>query len=231
MGVSDIKSTVPAHLGLILDGNRRWAAANGLPKLEGHRKGYDNLKDIAKAAFERGVSFVSAFVFSTENWNRTAEEVKYLMNLAHRVLTRDVQELNKENIKVVWLGSRERVSPKLLKAIAEAEASTKGNTKGTLCLCFNYGGQDEIVEAVRKLMVSGGEVTKETFAGALYQPTVPPIDLLIRTSGEYRTSGFMLWRAAYAELYFTEKYWPDFTTTDLDAALAEYGRRERRFGE
>lgn len=226
-------SPLPSHIGLILDGNRRWARAHGKPTLEGHRIGYDNLKDITKATINRGVSYVSAYIFSTENWNRTPHEVKYLMDLAYSLLTKDVKELNKEQIKVVWLGSRERVSPKLLKAIGKAEESTRNNKRGTLALCFNYGGQDEIVDAARKLIEKGvttAEITKEVFAEALYAPEVPPIDLLIRTSGEQRISGYMLYRMAYAELYFTDKFWPDFNERDLDAALADYAARERRIG-
>lgn len=229
--MSELK--IPRHIGIILDGNRRWAKAHGLPSLEGHRKGYDNLKDITKAAINRGVEFVSAFVFSTENWNRTPVEVKYLMNLAHRMLTRDVMELNQENIKVIWLGNAERLSKKLQEAIKHAEESTRNNSRGTLAICFNYGGQQEIVDAAKNLIDRGIEAAKiniETFAEQLYAAVVPPLDLLIRTSGEQRTSGFMLWRAAYAELYFVDKHWPDFSEADLDAALTEFAKRQRRFG-
>ncbi len=225
--------TVPLHLGLILDGNRRWARAHSLPTLEGHRQGYNNLKDIAKAAINRGISYVSAFIFSTENWNRTPKEVKYIMDLTYKMLTRDVAELNEENIRVVWLGRPERLSRKLLQALKNAEESTKDNTKGTLCVCFNYGGRQELVDATKQLIKSGvtpAEVTMERLAANLYQPTIPPIDLLVRTSGEHRISGFMLYRAAYAELLFTDKFWPDFTDADLDLVLATYAERQRRFG-
>jgi undecaprenyl diphosphate synthase len=143
---------VPTHIGFILDGNRRWARSHNLPTLEGHRLGYNNLKDVCKAAADRGISFISAFVFSTENWNRSREEVRYLMSLAYTLLTKDVKELNKENIRVVWLGTKDRVSEKLQKAIAAAEESTRDNTRGTLCLCFNYGGQQEIVDAAKHLL-------------------------------------------------------------------------------
>jgi undecaprenyl diphosphate synthase len=217
-----------------LDGNRRWAKARGLPTLEGHRQGYDNLKDIAKAAINRGVEFVSAYVFSMENWNRTPAEVKYLMGLAYRMLTKDVEELNKENIRVLWLGTTERLSERLKKAIQHAEEATKHNTKGTLAICFNYGGQQEIVDAAMKLVQEGidaAKLTAEKFAQALYKPVVPALDLLIRTSGEQRLSGYMLWRAAYAELYFVDKHWPDFSEADLGEALADYAHRQRRFGK
>ncbi|HSX44547.1 MAG TPA: polyprenyl diphosphate synthase [Candidatus Saccharimonadales bacterium] len=226
------KSIVPSHIGLILDGNRRWARSHDLPTLEGHRQGYDNLKDIVKAAINRNVKFVSAYIFSIENWNRTPKEIKYLMDLAHKMLTRDVRELNKENIRVLWLGSRGKVSSKLQKAIEDAEMSTQNNSRGTLGLCFNYGGQQELFDATQKLIDKGvKKVTQSNFENALYQPEIPPIDLLIRTSGEQRTSGFMLYRAAYAELYFLDKHWPDFDEHDLDTALKEYASRQRRFGE
>lgn len=227
-------SSTPVHIGFILDGNRRWAKNRGLPTLEGHRVGYDNLKDIVKAAADRGVKFVSAYIFSTENWSRTPAEVKYLMDLAHKMLTRDVEELNKENIRVRWLGSADNVSQKLQQAIKAAEDSTKNNTRGTLGLCFNYGGHQEIIDAAKQFIKKGikeTELTTKKFAEALYAPEIPPIDLLIRTSGEQRLSGFMLWRAAYSELYFVDKHWPDFSVEDLDAALDEYATRERRFGK
>lgn len=226
--------TIPRHVGLILDGNRRWARAHGLPTLEGHRRGYDNLKTITKAAINSGVSYVSAYIFSMENWQRSAKEVKYLMDLALRMISKDLAELNKEKIRVVWLGREEKLSPRLLKALKFAEESTRENTRGTLALCFNYGGQDEIVDAAKRLVAKGlttDEITKDTFENALYAPEIPPIDLLIRTSGELRLSGFMLYRAAYAELLFAEKYWPDFSEKDLEKALTEYSHRERRKGK
>ena len=221
---------LPIHLGFILDGNRRWAREQGLPTFEGHRRGYDNLKDIAKAAINSGVAFVSAFIFSTENWNRTADEVKYLMSLAYNVVTKDVEELNKENIRVVWLGSRDRLSQKLIDAIEKAESLTQANSRGTLALCFNYGGQQEIVDAASRLAETGQAITADSLQKALYHPEVPSIDLIIRTSGEQRLSNFMLWRAAYAEFYFIAKHWPAFTADDLKDALIEFAARKRRFG-
>jgi len=228
------EAIVPTHLGLILDGNRRWAKELGLPSLEGHSKGYDNLKDIAKAAFDRGVQYVSAYIFSTENWDRTKKEVSYLMSLALRMLTRDVAELNKENIKLIWLGRPNNLSAKLLKAIKNAEELTKNNTRGTLCLCFNYGGKLELADAFKILVEKGtkpDEITPDLISEYLYGDNVPAIDLVIRTSGEKRISGFMLWRIAYSELEFLDKYWPDFNSDDLDAALLSYSKRHRRFGK
>jgi undecaprenyl diphosphate synthase len=227
-------SSIPLHVGLILDGNRRWARARGLSTLQGHRIGYDNLKDIAKAAFNRGVGYVSAYIFSTENWDRTKREVNYLMNLAYRMLTKDVHELNEENIKIIWLGSPEKLSAKLVQAIASAEELTKNNTKGTLCICFNYGGKQEIADSFNQLMKtkkSKSVVTVDDVNNNIYHPEVPPVDLVIRTSNERRFSGFMLWRLTYAEFYFVKKYWPDFSVADLSRILRDYSKRDRRFGQ
>lgn len=227
-------STLPTHLGLILDGNRRWARDQGLPTLEGHKKGYENLKTISRAAFEKGVKYVSAYIFSTENWNRTKDEVSYLMNLVLWIAEKDIKQLIKENVRVVVLGIEDRVPPRALKALRRAEADSTDNTGGTLALCFNYGGQQEIVDATKKLIdlgVNSADVSVESFQDQLYHPEVPPVDLMIRSSGEMRLSNFMLWRMAYAELYFADKHWPAFDTEDLDEALAEYENRHRRFGK
>lgn len=224
---------VPQHLGLILDGNRRWARAQGLPTLEGHRKGYENLKTIARRAFNSGVRFVSAYIFSIENWNRTKEEVDYLMNLAIKMAQRDLRELIDENIKIVVLGIEDRVPKKVIEAWRKAEEDSKGNTGGVLALCFNYGGLREITEAVKGIIqkgVAAENVTDSLVAQHLYHPEIPSVDLMIRTSGEQRISGFMLPRMAYTELYFSPKSWPDFTVEDLHKALAEYASRSRRFG-
>lgn len=219
------------HLGLILDGNRRWAREKGLPTLQGHKKGYENLKTIVKEAINGGISYVSAYIFSAENWNRSKEEVTYLMDLALFVASSEVKELHKENIRVRFLGSKERLSAKLIKAIEKAEALTAKNSRGTVALCFNYGGYQEITDAASRAIQAGKtKLTPEDIEQNLYASDVPPVDLIIRTSGEQRTSGFMLWRAAYAELYFTDKYWPDFTTRDLHDAIQWYGDRKRRFG-
>lgn len=224
---------VPKHLGLILDGNRRWAREHGLPTLEGHRKGYENLKTIARAAFDRGVQYVSAYIFSTENWSRSQEEVDYLMNLAMKIATKDAKKLIKENIKIVVLGIEDKVPPKLVKTWRETEAASKNNTGGTLAICFNYGGQLEITDAVKNIISAGttaDEVTTDLITQNLYHPEVPPIDLMIRTSGEQRISNFMLWRMAYAEMYFAQVHWPAFDVVQLDEALAEFACRNRRFG-
>jgi undecaprenyl diphosphate synthase len=224
---------VPVHLGLILDGNRRWAKERGLRPFEGHRRGYLRLKKIAEAAFERGVQYVSAFVFSTENWHRSQEEVAYLMDLLDWVAHHEMNKLHKRNIRVMFDGAETGLDPAVLKAIRKAEVKTADNTGGTLVLCLNYGGQQELSDAAASLIRSGvkaEDVTPELLNKHLYRPDLPPLDLIIRTSGEQRLSGFMLWSAAYAELKFVLKHWPAFTVADLDAALKDYAARERRFG-
>jgi len=224
---------VPQHVGLILDGNRRWARAAGLPQLEGHRKGYNNLHRIGLHAMKRGVKYISAYVFSTENWNRSQEEVDYLMELLVWVATKEIDKYVRDGFRVRFAGSRQRLSQKVLRAVESAEAKTAHNDKVTMVVCLNYGGHTEVAEGVARMMRDGVQaeaVTPEKVAEYLYLPDVPPVDLIVRTSGEQRLSNFMLWRAAYAELYFTPVHWPAFGEGDLDAALEEYAQRQRRFG-
>ncbi len=225
--------TIPNHIGLILDGNRRWAVEKGLKPFEGHRRGYLRLKKIALAAFDRGINYVSAFVFSTENWSRSEEEINYLMDLLHWVATHELNKLHKKNIKVIFIGTDKGLSKKILGDIKAGESKTAHNTGGTLVLCLNYGGQQEITDAVSSLIRSGvkaDKVTPELITKHLYDASIPPLDLIIRTSGEQRLSGFMLWSAAYAELKFVLKYWPAFTVSDLEDSLLDYSSRKRRFG-
>jgi undecaprenyl diphosphate synthase len=224
---------IPKHVGYIVDGNRRWAKSHGLPTYEGHLAGYNAIQDVARATFDMGVEYVSAYIFSTENWKRSEEEVGKLMNLVLRLLTSDIKQLEENNVRLVILGSRVGVSDKIVQAIDEAEARTARNTKGTLALCFNYGGQLEITDAVKKIIkseVPAEEITPELITENLYVPEVPPVDLIVRTSGEQRISNFMLWRAAYSELLFVDKNWPDMTKEDVTAILEEYTRRDRRIG-
>ncbi len=227
------KDALPKHVGYIVDGNRRWAKQHGLPTYEGHLAGYNALKEVAIATLDAGVEYMSAYVFSTENWSRSSDEVKRLMSLTLKVLSADVPEFNKRNVRLKILGSRENVDAKILKAIDKAEADTAHNTGGELAVCFNYGGQREIVEAVKKIVQSGvseDEITEEVIAQNLYAPEVPPIDVVVRTSGEQRLSNFMLWRAAYSEFIFLKKNWPDMTKDDVTAIMDEYANRQRRFG-
>lgn len=226
-------TSLPGHIGYIVDGNRRWAKTHGLPVYEGHLAGYNALKEVAIATIEAGVPYVSAYIFSTENWQRSADEVKKLLGLVLRLVTSDVPEFKRRNIRLRLMGSRENVPAKILKAIDKAEAATVNNTAGTIILGFNYGGQIEVAEAVKKIVQSGvaaEAITVDTIAEALYLPDVPPADLIVRTSGEQRLSNFLLWRSAYSELLFLKKSWPDMTKEDVDAIMKEYAKRQRRFG-
>lgn len=221
------------HLALILDGNRRWAKQQGLPVVEGHRRGAEVFKDIALEIFDRGVEVVSAYVFSTENWRRTKEEVNYLMNLVIKATEKYLDDFKKKNIKIIIIGSRENLPKNVSNAINKVESATASNNGGTLALCFNYGGKEEIITATQNIIQNEDRsviVDEALFESYLYSTKLPPIDLLIRTSGERRLSGFMLWKAAYAELYFTETLWPDITMKDIDAAIDDYCGRNRRFG-
>ena len=229
-----VDTQVPKHLGLILDGNRRWATEHGLPTLDGHQQGAEALKTVALAAFERGIEYVSAYAFSTENWQRTEEEVGYLMKLFMKAVELHLDTFHKADIRIVILGRREGLSESVLKAFDRTEEKTRENTQGTLALCVNYGGQEELVDAVKRLVANGtpaNEIDRQMLESVLYHPEIPGIDLLIRTSGEHRTSGFMLYRSDYAELYFTDVMWPDFTEPELNLALQEYTTRKRRFGK
>ena len=226
-------SRPPQHIGFIVDGNRRWAKQHGLPAYEGHMAGYNAIHEIAEAVFDAGVTTMSAYIFSTENWKRSEDEVKRLMGLVLKLLTADLPIFDKKNIRLRVLGSRDRVSDRIAKAIDDAEARTAGNTAGTLAICFNYGGQLEIADACKNIVQSGvsaDAVTPELIAQNLYAPEVPPIDLVVRTSGEQRLSNFMLWRAAYSEFLFLDKPWPEMTKADIPVILEEYMTRQRRFG-
>lgn len=224
---------LPRHIGYIVDGNRRWAKQHGIPTYEGHLAGYNAIIDVVLATFDAGVEVVSAYTFSTENWKRSEDEVSRLMKLSLKMLTSDLGILEKNNIRLRVLGSRDRLSDAVLKAIDEAERRTAGNTRGTLAVCFNYGGQVEIADACKKIIQAGipaEEVTPELLSQYMYAPDLPPLDMIVRTSGENRTSNFMLWRSAYSEFFFMEKLWPDMTKEDVTAILEEYSRRGRRFG-
>ena len=224
---------IPQHIGFVVDGNRRWAKKHGLPTYEGHLAGYNSLKDVLIESLNRGVKYASAYVFSTENWKRTAEEVNNLMGLLLRVLESDVPIFVENRIRLRVIGTREGLPKAVIKAIDRAEATTAELDGGELLLCLNYGGHLEIADAVKKIIQSGvsaDDVTPEMIAQNLYAPEVPPCDLIVRTSGEQRLSNFMLWRAAYSELLFVDKLWPDMTKEDVSVILEEYQRRNRRFG-
>lgn len=226
-------ATVPQHIGFIIDGNRRWAREHGLSVSEGHRRGYDNLERITQAAHDKGVEYVSAYVFSTENWKRERSEVRDIMKLLKWILQHELEKFNRKGIRLRVVGSKLRVGKVLLKAIHEAERLTAGNDRGTLLLCLDYGGQQEIVDATKRIIADGyksDDITPELIGSYLYAPDIPAPDLIIRTSGEQRLSNFLLWESAYSELIFSKVYWPDFDERHLSSAMAEYAKRQRRFG-
>lgn len=226
-------SLLPRHIGYIVDGNRRWAKMHGLPTYEGHLAGYNAIKEVLLETLNSGVKYATAYVFSTENWKRSKEEVGYLMSLLLKVLEADLPIFLENNVRLKIIGTRDGLSSAMLKAIDKAEEKTDSMNGGTLLLCLNYGGQLEIVDAVKKIVQSGvgeEEVTAEVISDHLYVPEAPPCDLIVRTSGEQRLSNFMLWRAAYSEFIFLEKNWPDMTKDDVSAILEEYASRHRRFG-
>ncbi len=228
------ESNLPKHIAFIMDGNRRWARGRGLPTLEGHRRGYNKLKEVADWCFARGIAEMTAFAFSTENWNRSKEEVDYLMGLLHFALTSELDEFRKRGIKLRIIGRREGLPKNVADAIPEAEQATAENKKGTLYIAINYGGRAEIVDAVKKVIkqkIESEEITEETFRKFLYAPEASDPDIIIRTSGEQRTSGFLTYTGTYSELYFLPKHWPDFEEKDLDAIISWYEGRERRRGK
>lgn len=224
---------LPQHIGFIIDGNRRWAKKNGLSPREGHTAGYETIKEVILDVVGRGVPYISIYVFSTENWHRSGPEIKWLMSLMTRTLTEDLHIFIEHNIRLRIAGTRLRLGLGVKKAIDRAEAETKYMTGGTVVVCFNYGGHQEIIDAVNRLHTTLSvhkKVTAQIFEQFLYTPDVPPCDLIVRTSGEQRLSNFMLWRSAYSELLFIDKTWPDMTKADITAILKEYARRKRRFG-
>ena len=222
------ENVLPKHLGFIVDGNRRWARERGLPTLEGHRRGIELVANIAEECHKQGVKIVSFYVFSTENWNRSKEEVEYLMDLVEKCLKKFIKRCLKTNTKIAILGTKERLSDRLKEAMKEAEEKTRECKENILGLCFNYGGKQEIVDAANKIE---GEVTIEKLEANLYHPEVPALDMVIRTSGERRISGFMLWRMAYSEMLFLDKKWPDMAREDVGLILREFAGRQRRFGK
>ena len=226
--MSDVKQL--KHVGFIMDGNRRWAKAKGKSATYGHRHGYRSMKTILEAAEDLGIKYVSLYAFSTENWKRSKEEVDAILGLIRTFMSKELKELIARDTKVVWLGTEDNVPDDIVQVIRDAEAKTVDATGTTMAICFNYGGKREIVDSVNKVIEAGQEVTEESITENLYGPQVPPVDLIIRTSGEHRLSNFMLWRADYAELKFTDTYWPDFDKAELSRIVDEYHGRERRFG-
>jgi undecaprenyl diphosphate synthase len=227
----------PRHVAIIMDGNGRWAAARGLPRAEGHRRGVEALRRTIRAAGDIGIEFVTIFSFSAENWSRPVSEVRELMGLLRRFIRNDLAELHQSNVRVRIIGERQSLDPEIERLLVEAEELTKNNNGLTLVVAFNYGARQEIARAAQRVaeQVAQGKlapaaITVETIGRCLDAPDVPDPDLIIRTSGEQRLSNFLLWQAAYSELVFVPIYWPDFDRAALEAAIREYQQRERRFG-
>jgi undecaprenyl diphosphate synthase len=216
-----------------MDGNGRWAKARGLPRLAGHRAGTENLRRTLKACVRHGIKILTIYAFSTENWGRPAEEVRGLMTILEQVIERELKELNEQGVQIRHIGRSDNVSPRLLKKIQKAVELTKHNNTLILNVAFNYGGRQEIIDAVRRIMREGidpDKVDDALLSQYLYTAGQPDPDLIIRTSGEMRVSNFLIWQGAYAELYVTPTYWPDFNEAELQKALDHYAARERRFG-
>jgi undecaprenyl diphosphate synthase len=224
---------VPAHVAIILDGNGRWARARGLPRLAGHRAGVENLRHVIEAAVEFGIQTLTVYAFSTENWTRPQDEVRGLLNILEDVIDRELDELHRNGVCLRHIGRLERLEAGLQRKVQHAIELTRNNQKLVLNIAWNYGGRDEIVHALQEILrqkIPAEAVNEELIARHLYTVGSPDPDLVIRTSGEMRTSNFLIWQAAYAEWYVTPTLWPDFGKEELRAALIEYGRRERRFG-
>ena len=227
----------PGHVAVVMDGNGRWANARGLPRIEGHRVGEATLMDVVAGALEIGVKELSAYAFSTENWKRSPAEVRFIMGFSRQVLRAQRDDLNAWGVRVRWVGRTPKLWASVLKELRAAEELTRNNTKLTLNMCINYGGRAEIADAVRSIAreaaegrLKPGAVNEKTIQRHLYAPAMPDVDLFIRTSGELRTSNFLMWESAYAELYFSDLAWPDFDRRELWKACQAYAERDRRFG-
>lgn len=225
---------VPEHLGIIPDGNRRWAKKRHRPAIEGHRQGYKRLRELSALAMDMGISWVSTYGFSEENFGRSEQEVREFRGMLKHIAKRDVKSIDRDNIRLRFIGRREKFDAETVALLQSAEELTEGNTHGNLVVCLGYNGQDEIVDAARAINEAdyeSEEIDRTTITKHMYIPEMPDMDLLIRTSGEQRTSGFMPYQASYAELMFPEKLWPDFTAADLTACIDDFSDRQRRFGQ
>ena len=228
---------IPRHVAIIMDGNGRWAQTRGLPRSEGHRRGVEAVKRAAQFAGDNGIKYLTLFSFSSENWSRPQSEIDDLLNLLRYFIRRDLNDLNRNNVKIRLIGSRKRIPEDILEMISRAETDTAGNTGLNLVVAFNYGSRDEIVRAAKRFAerVANGEakpdaLTETEFERYLDTIGIPDPDLIIRTSGEQRISNFLLWQAAYSEMLFLPVFWPDFTDRDFEEALKEFARRDRRYG-
>ena len=226
-----VTAAVPHHIAIVMDGNGRWAQRRFLPRLAGHKQGVTSLKRCVRACAERGVAVLTVFAFSSENWNRPADEVSGLMELLGLAIAREVPQLAKDGVRLHFVGERAGLSDKVREGLAQAERATAHNQRLVLNVCFNYGGQWDITQAAAALASRGEPITEAALRGALALAHVPDPDLLIRTGGEMRISNFLLWQAAYSELYFSDRLWPEFDEAALDEAIAAFRSRERRFGK
>lgn len=227
------EGNIPQHVAIIMDGNGRWARERGLPRLAGHRAGTKNLRRVIRAAADAGIKHLTFYAFSTENWNRPEEEVKGLLNLLAEFIETELQELHLEGARLLHIGHLEGLGPSLRKKVEDAIELTKNNTRIDVILAFNYGGRDEIICAVKKLITEGTpveEIDVERLSAAMFTAGIPDPDVVIRTSGEKRTSNFLTWQTVYSEWFFPEVYWPNFDEDDLHEVLQEYAKRDRRFG-
>lgn len=227
------ESRIPRHIAVIMDGNGRWAKQRGLPRLAGHRAGTENIRAIVSACDQIGVRYLTLYAFSTENWSRPSIEVQGLMQILSDFIDRETRNLHEQNVHLRHLGRLDGLSPRLRQKVQQAIELTKENTGLTLAIAFNYGGRADIVDAVRAIVAEGispGRIDEQVIADHLYTRGMPDPDVVIRTSGEHRTSNFLTWQAAYSEYWFTPVFWPDFRPEHLQQAISDYGRRERRFG-
>lgn len=230
-GASKPAATVPYHVAIVMDGNGRWAKQRKMPRVAGHKQGVDALRRTVRACIEREVAVLTVFAFSSENWNRPVEEVTGLMDLLALALTREVPKLHKNGVRLHFPGERAGLSSRVVQGLQKAQEATAENQRLVLNVCFNYGGRWDIAQAARKLAAEGREITEGSLDQAMALAHVPDPDLMIRTGGEMRISNFLLWQAAYSELFFTPCLWPDFDAVELDRAIADYAGRERRFGQ
>lgn len=228
---------LPKHIALVMDGNGRWATERGMKRTEGHRRGEAVLLDVVDACIALGVPYLSAYAFSTENWRRSTDEVRFLMGFNRDVLRRQRDGLHAKGVRVRWVGRRPRLWRSVIRELEAAEELTRDNTTMTLAMCVNYGGRAEIIDAARQIAADAAagrlrpeQITEDTFPNFLDEPDMPDVDLFLRPSGEKRTSNFLLWQSAYAEMVYQDKLFPDFTPQDLYDAVVEYAHRDRRFG-
>jgi undecaprenyl diphosphate synthase len=228
-----VPERIPYHLAIIMDGNGRWAKSRGMPRIAGHKAGVENLRRVLRACSEFGIKILTIYAFSTENWGRPESEVRGLMNILESVIDRELDDLDSNGVQLRHLGKLEGLSPMLQRKVVEAIERTRNNDRLTLNVAFNYGGREEIVQAIQRIVADGipaDQIDEVLFSHYLYTKGAPDPDLIVRTSGELRVSNFLIWQGAYAEYYATPTYWPDFDKEELRKALIQYSKRERRFG-